>query len=178
MAKTYTAAGSATAGQVYTASAHNVIVTDVNNFIVPPMCSISRTASQSINSGTDTVVAFDTSVIDTDGMGTTGASAKITIQTAGVYVITFAVCFAAYTSTTTRQAFVAKNAGTGTRLIFLNITPTAGAVNFNGSVIASLAASDTLTGYVYHERGSAVNIESSGGHPACIMSATWVGRTS
>ena len=87
MAKTYTAAGSATAGDVYTASAHNVIVTDVNNLIVPAYCEIARVATQTINDATDTDISFDTEVHDTDGMFAP-TSTTITVNTTGIYVIT------------------------------------------------------------------------------------------
>ena len=63
-------------------------VTDVNNLIVPPSASIYRTNNLTSYTS-DTNIAFETEDWDTDGMVDLGAqSTRITIQTAGLYLIT------------------------------------------------------------------------------------------
>lgn len=84
MPKTYTAAGSATAGDVYTASAHNVIVTDVNNFIVPPCARVTVSATEALTS--NTALSWDVESYDTDGIWTSGTPKRLTVQTDGIYL--------------------------------------------------------------------------------------------
>jgi hypothetical protein len=86
MAKTYTAAGTVAAGDVYTAAAHNIIATDVNNLIVPAYCQITRNANQSIPHATDTDVSLDTQIYDTDDMFAP-TSSTITINTSGIWLV-------------------------------------------------------------------------------------------
>lgn len=178
MAKTYTAAGSATAGAVYTASAHNVIVTNVNNFIVPPACRAARTAVQSINNSTWTFVSFTSETYDTDGMFA-ATDTKITIQTAGLYSVSCLVSFAT-NATGIRAVQIEKNAPTannGTVLIrnvgFGNASED---VWFNLSSVFEFAASDTVHVSVLQTSGGALNAGSAVVYP--FLTATWIGRTS
>jgi hypothetical protein len=86
MAKTYTAAGTVVAGDVYTAAAHNIIATDVNNLIVPPSVGVRLTPSdKTVTSGT--AFAWDAQEWDTDDMWASGAN--ITINTSGIYQISY-----------------------------------------------------------------------------------------
>ena len=184
MPKTYTAAGTVAAGDVYTAAAHNIIATDVNNFIVPPMCRLVCAASQTITTATDTLVTLGTNEFDTDSMGTTGASAKITINTTGIYQVSYSITLGPNAGGTFRAATIVKNgtgspnAGTG---LFWGTAPFSGAytTTFRGSGLLSLTAADYLQLSVYQDSGSSVLI----GHsaqliPATFFSAVWVGRTS
>ena len=93
MAKTYNTIGTFTAGQVLTAAEMNEIGTNSNNYRVPPMCLLKRTAnSANLTQNTTNTVDFSTSVatevFDTDGMHSlvTNAS-RITPTTAGVYSV-------------------------------------------------------------------------------------------
>lgn len=53
-------------------------------------CRVGRAATQSIPNTTNTLVAFDTEDFDTNGMhSTTVNNSRITIQTAGIYVVSF-----------------------------------------------------------------------------------------
>lgn len=184
MAKTYTAAGTATAGQVYTAAAHNVIATNVNNFIVPPIASVNLAANAVVATATDTAFAFS-SVIDTDSMVTAGTTSstyanagKITVTTAGVYLIQYT--FTVSTNATgQRSVTVAKN-GTGSPLngtgTFFQVFKPDGtySTSISGGGLMSLAANDYLQLAVYQNSGGNLTYNTNG----ATFSATWVGRTS
>jgi PKD repeat protein len=184
MPKTYTAAGSAVAGDVYTAAAHNVIVTDVNNFIVPPLVRANHgTTTQSLTNATLTYVQWDAEDYDTDGMFTTSDNTKITINTTGVYLVTATITFATN--------------GTGSRLMSLMKNPSspsdfgsafagcwmddpgAGAETvLSVSSPISLVATDVIRVMAFQSSGGALNI---GAVPSWSQqshfAATWIGRT-
>jgi hypothetical protein len=178
MAKTYTAAGSATAGEVYTASAHNVIVTNVNNFIVPPIVVARRNATQSLANTTIVPISFDAEDVDTDGCFS-ATSTDITIQTAGVYLLVGSVAFANNASGG-REVGFRKNGttisntttGGGGGPLVAGANPNIGfdvAVNVSG--ITTLAASDVITMYGYQSSGGALNATAR-------VQLAWIGRTS
>ena len=167
MPKTYTAAGSATAGDVYTASAHNVIVTDVNNLIVPPIVIVRRAANQSIANNSIDIVSFDTEDVDTDGCFA-ATSTNITIQTTGVYHINAIVAFASNTAGG-RDIGIRKN---GTIEFASGSNPNVNfAMNTNITGHLSLTASDVITLYAYQNSGGALNATAR-------LSLAWIGRTS
>jgi len=59
-------------------------------------CRVKRTAVQSITDSSATAVAFDDEQFDTDGMHSTSVSnTRITINTAGIYVVGFTGTFVA-----------------------------------------------------------------------------------
>ena len=178
MPKTYTAVGTVAAGDVYTAAAHNIIATDINNFIVPPSCRLVRTTNQTITTSTDTIVSMGSSEYDTDSMGTTGASSRITINTTGLYVISMDARFTPVPAAFGVVIFIAKGAGTGTRLVDVRAATSAtAAVYLSGSTVVSLSATDYLTPYVYQTRGSNLDLNVDSGL-AASLTATWIGRTS
>jgi hypothetical protein len=179
MPKTYTAAGSATAGQVYTASAHNVIVTDVNNFIVPPLVRASRNAALAIPTATDTYVTLNVEDIDTDGCFA-ATSDTITIQTDGVYQISATAVFAS-NATGVRALNVLRNATTFdlTKGIASAYTPVAGAslaVVLSCSTCFAMTAGDTLRMAVYQTSGGNLNVGDTNNRTTAL-SAVWVGKT-
>lgn len=173
MPKTYTAAGSATAGQVYTASAHNVIVTNVNNFIVPPAARIRVTGNRAITSAAD--FAWDGTSYDTDGMWSSGSAARLTAQTAGIYLVVLNVV---------DQVTVA-NCTSNSVEIFFNGVAAAGnrsltTITINEFIItsvsfmASFAVSDYVTARIQFAGGTHTMLNDT----RASLSATWVGRTS
>ena len=179
MPKTYTAAGSATAGQVYTASAHNVIVTDVNNLIVPPMVKASRLTTQSINNNTDTFVTWTTQDIDTDDMFAP-TSDTITINTTGVYLCQAQVVFA-QNGTGNRFVHIVKN-DDATPSYLLNIATgflpgnATNSLVVGCSTIAALTATDTLKVIAFQSSGGALNAGDVS--VQSFFSAAWIGRIS
>lgn len=169
MAKTYTAAGSATAGDVYTASAHNVIVTNVNNFIVPPAVRVKRTSNLTGYTSA-TAITWQAEDFDTDGMWTSGST--INVNTAGIYVVTFAFRF----TTATAVTFVEGNFGgsLNDRAAF----SIARATDYRGcmTTTASLAVGAEIKASV--EFGGGTGHEIDGTVIPTTLTATWIGRTS
>ncbi len=90
MAKTYNTVPDKSVGDTFTeAMWDDYIKTNVNNLIVPPSCRVYKAAAQSINSGSDTAIQFDNERWDTDSMhDTVTNNTRITIQTAGIYLVT------------------------------------------------------------------------------------------
>jgi hypothetical protein len=80
-----------TAGQVYTAAAHNVIVDDLNFLYQPPMVFCTQSSGQTITQNTNTALAWNgTDLFDTDSMHDPSVNnTRITFNTAGVYQVTF-----------------------------------------------------------------------------------------
>jgi hypothetical protein len=177
MPKTYTAAGSATAGDVYTASAHNVIVTDVNNLIVPPMVRVTRASGQSVNNQTWAFVDTWVEDFDTDGMWTS-ANNYIEIQTAGVYLVQYGGAWA-INGTNDRLVAVSLNdtvAG-NTSIHTANVDAiVVSDTSVQGSFLRSFAVSDKLRVQIYQNSGGALAYgTSTNGLP--YFSAIWLGRT-
>ena len=179
MAKTYTAAGTVVAGDVATAAAFNVVTADINNLIVPPAVSCLRSTTQSIANGTDVFVTWPIEVYDTDGMFTAGSD-TVTIQTAGIYMITCNVLYAA-NATGYRVVTILKN---GASAGDVNAAISAGWISattiptvVNAAVTTSFAASDTIKVVLNHTAGTALDIGSTT-VPATRLSVTWIGRTS
>jgi hypothetical protein len=185
----YTTPTAGTAGQVLTATNYNVLVNDVIGFrdqtgVVPPMCRLVCAASQSINNNTDTLVTLGTSDFDTNSMGTTGAAAKITINTAGVYQVSYSITLTNGAGGTYRAATIVKNgtgsASSGTGLFWGTTFFSAGSSpTFKASGLLSLAATDYLQLQVYQDSGGVLAV----GHTASLIpqtffSAVLVGRTS
>lgn len=174
MAKSYPDIGTFTSGQILTAATMNDVATNLDNNRSPAMCGLTRAATQSINNATDTLVQLDTSSFDTDGMGTTGAAAKITINTAGIYMVTCGASFAANT-TGVRNISVWRNGSTGDRIIDVQgyVTSVTSANTVTASRAVSLAAGAYIDLRVYQTSGVALNLQAQ-----TWLTATWLGATS
>lgn len=86
MAKTYNTFTNVSTGDVYTAASHNAILQNLAGYRVPPMARISGTSMTGITDGVQTLVTGMTTVnFDTDSM--TGTANRITVGTAGVYLV-------------------------------------------------------------------------------------------
>jgi hypothetical protein len=163
MAKTYTAAGTVSAGDVATAAAFNVVTSDINNLIVPPICIVRRVAAQSLADNTNTNISFDTEDVDTDGMFSP-TSTDITIQTTGIYMISLN---AQLTSTVTGTMFVSLVVN-GTSVMSSN---TSGLIN-QLTMIRSLTAADVVRGAAY-QTGPATSKNTQ----LVAMQLAWIGRS-
>jgi hypothetical protein len=181
MAKTYTAAGTVVAGEVYTAAAHNIIATDVNNLIVPPACRAVRATTQTIATGTDTFVTWPIESYDTDGMFT-ATSDTITIQTTGLYVVTSCLTFAVNT-TGFRVINMYKNPTSPTNFSSVFAHSWIAAVTGLGTTmscsgVTSFTAGDTIKIGVAQSSGGNLDVGNASFSDANHVSVTWIGRTS
>jgi hypothetical protein len=189
MPKTYNTIPTTTTGSVYTAAAHNNIVTNVNNYRVPPACRVRRTTNQSIANVTWTVINWNTEAHDTDDMFTATTN-QITVQTAGLYLVTASLSFVS-NSTGFRIGAIALNptiTGSGdSASVASNFTAFASdartpAVNgaetaVSLSLVASLAANDKIALIGYQNSGGALNAVSTA-QSSDHLSVAWLGQVS
>ena len=75
-----------------------------------PFADVGRVATQTVNNGTVTVVIWDTENEDSDAMFT-ASSTDVTIQTAGVYMITVQITFSDFGAAATRHLVLVKVGG-------------------------------------------------------------------
>ena len=175
--KEFTYTGSAWTESALFRTANGAVV---DNYRVPPMCRLVRTTDQTITIDTDTRVQFNSSVFDTNPtMATTGASAKITINTPGVYSIN---AYSQWTSVGVannyRYHWVRLNLGS-VRLASFRIYNPGGNMGLSSSDIVSLASGDELEMYVRSEvasssLGSQVNM----GETRASFAVAWLGQVS
>ena len=157
MAKTYNTFTNVSTGDVYTAASHNAILQNLAGYRVPPSAAVPIATGATITNNTDTVLAFQAATFsaDTDITVTTGAvsttyanGGKVTVTTAGVYLVSYVVQFDS-SGTGVRSATIAKN-GTGSPSSATGTGWTqtagqsAGSHSFGASVLMSLAANDYL----------------------------------
>lgn len=138
----------------------------------PPMCSLYRSSAQSIPNGTSTVVTFPsgTEQIDTDTMHDDSTNnSRITIKTAGVYLVSFQFEFALSSGGGRRTLQLRKNGNpTGVDIEL----PSGGGYypRASGSQIFSLAKDDYVDLSAYQDSGGSLNLEK------CNFFAAWQGR--
>jgi hypothetical protein len=113
VAKTYNTIGTFTAGNVLTAAEMNDIGENSNNYRVPPMCRVVSTGDTAIAHNTFVAESFDgTEAFDTDSMHDPSSNpSRITINTAGVYLITGNVLWQLNTNGS-RQLWIRLNGST------------------------------------------------------------------
>jgi hypothetical protein len=177
MPKTYTAAGTVSAGDVYTAAAHNIIATDVNNFIVPPTCQARVTTTITGYVDGSDITFNTTAAFDTDGMFSSGAPTRITVQTSGLYVVSFIGGYDGVATITRALTQIKKNGGGAIvqQEVFGNST----SGSFSTSAILNLNASDFLTVGLSFAGGSAYRVigNATEATSQTRLTATWIGRT-
>lgn len=179
MAKTFTSGlPSVSTGDVYQATAHNNIVTTLNSHTVPPSCQVRRTSNLSYTAGSNIAWEGISSGWDTDPtMWTASDPTKITLNTAGVYLVTL---FSSWSATATLtlvsvEIKMSGNAVTASYLPLYNGTNAYGSAVavVNASAGAYLQASVTIVGgsnYVLQGAAS--------GYYMSHMTAQWLGKTS
>lgn len=142
-------------------------------FLAPPMASVFRTAQQNIPTASSTQILFDTVLFDSDGM-TDADTSVITIQTSGVYLVTFGVRINLSSSCT---RFYASLQSTGSSLppggVFAETSPGgAGIPSVNMSFPVALTAGEALSVNAYQNTGSTQQTWNFG-RP--YLSVSWLG---
>ena len=175
MAKTYTAVtvANATAGNAILASDHSTNFQNVNNLIVPPAVRATRSTSLS-----NTDIAWETAStnggFDTDSMWSAGNPARITFNTAGIYLVTFQYLLNFSGTATVVEAFIRSSSGA-----FLVDEYKAGSFTtaFQGSIsiLYAFTAGDYVTARMAISGGTTYAIST---YDRSAFSAVWVGRTS
>ena len=173
MAKTYTAAGTVTAGDVYTASAHNIIVTDVNNLIVPPACLVGASATLNIPNSTWTGVTFVTERFDTDALHDNSVNpSRFTITTPGIYQISAYVTWSGSVGGNQRDLALRVNGSTYAAFSRGPITAGSGGLT-NLSVAWDLDAGDYFEIAANQDSGITMTVSADR-----MASVCWIGQTS
>lgn len=149
-------------------------------FFDPPACRVFHNANQSIASGTETTVLYNTEIYDTDNMHSTAANtSRITINTAGLYLVGFNGFIEDGTTAFTNTYSVIKLNG-ATVLSYMSGARPAGILAgplFNMSIVYKFIAGDYVESLVYQLMSTpgARNLTTGAGHSP-IFTATWIGR--
>ena len=171
MAFTYNTISTFTSGQVLTAAEMNEIGTNSNNYRVPPMCRARRAVAASVPNAAFTTQALSgADEYDTDTMhDTVTNNDRVTINTAGVYLVTAKASFAANT-TGVRIVGIAKNGSLQDQ--FSLDAMDSFDQHLGGAQTYSLAVTDYLSVSVYQNSGGALNVTN------VSLSAVWQGLAS
>ncbi len=172
MAKTYNSIPTVSTGDVYTATAHNNIATNVNNYRVPPAVRVKLTGNKTLTS--DAAISWDAEDYDTDDMWTSGGT--VTIKTAGIYLFTFKGRVTLSAAQNAVDCRVIKNS-TNTLIQWhsgaITAPPTTD-FRFASSIVDACAVNDTIIAAV--QTGS--TITGDGTAIPIVLTATWLGQVS
>lgn len=162
------------AGEYPTAAQFNANVRDNVSFLAnPPACRVYHNANQSIAASTETTLAFNSERFDTNTMhDTVTNNSRITINTAGVYVVTASVAFAAGTGTWTSYATIRVD-GTTTIASQQHLAPTTLGTNISLSTIYKLSVGQYLEVRVWQNSGT-INVNTVA-QLSPEFSAIWAG---
>lgn len=172
MAKTYNTIGTFTAGQVLTAAEMNELGENSNNYRVPPSCVVHRTT----NATTINPVDWETEQTDTDGMFVIGTPSRVTINTAGIYLINFSGYMSGTSTLVNPSAYIGKNGAAAARNYLTPIGPNA---IFSLTATLELVPTDYITaglsgtGGTVVLVGAATNTDQQG-----RLAVTWLGQAS
>jgi hypothetical protein len=175
MPKTYNTIPTTTTGSVYTAAAHNNIVTNVNNYRVPPMCiTTGVNTSQSFTHANAADVQFNgVDTVDTDDIHNPSSNSdQFVIATAGVYQVSFALIINT-TTVTSLLATVSKNAG-GVFESGSSSPLSASAARWSIAGAVECVAGDVIRARVYQTSTSSVSQTLF----SARMSLVWLGQVS
>ena len=146
------------------------IDTSLNSLWVPPSAKITAPA-QSINNGTNTYIAYSSGAQwDTNTMFSSGANTRLTINIAGLYIISAHIKFVNGTSGF-RYAAIDKNGSILNELVDINTNTSADPWEISVTNQFNLSVNDYIQLRVYHTQGTALNVSGN-------FAATWVGKTS
>jgi len=179
MAKTYNTVADRAAGDLFTeAMWDDSLKTNLNNLVIPCVVyAFDVTATVAITTATWTAVAFASAdAFDSDTMHDPAVTnTRITINTAGIYLITGRVEFAVSNTGTYREAGIRKN---GT--VFLDVdrqipNATLGP-RLRPGIVQNFIATDYVELVVRHDVGANLNIVADGTGIYPSLSAVWLGK--
>jgi hypothetical protein len=175
VAYTYNSIPSVATGDVYTAAAHNNIVTNVNNYRVPPMCfTTGVNTSQTLTHAATTSIQFTgADTVDTDDIHNPSSNSdRFTVTTAGLYVATG---YLQINTTGITAGLVSLNVNGTVRYENGTSSPlSASAMRMSVSGIMNLAENDIVRFNVYQESSGSVNRNPALG----TFGIAWLGQAS
>lgn len=177
MAKTYGTVTTFTAGSVLTAAQLNVASTAINNLVAPCFCKVIRSTDVA-HPGTGTGFSWSSAEIDTDSMYAAGSPTRITINTAGIYVVNAMAYITNTTKYTTAPTLRVYKNGTAVASIGMDYQND-GYVSVSGNVttLLNLAAADYLELSSTFGGGGTITVSGNLTSGRTEMSASWIGRT-
>jgi hypothetical protein len=153
------------AGEIHTAAHHNTYERDNIAWMATdsPCCRVYHNAAQSITTGTDTVLSFNSERFDNAAMHSTSSNtSRITIPTGGDGKILFgAVVEYASGNTGGRGCYVKLNGTTYIAKMVLGANPDGGSSSVTNTSSYAMSAADYLQIYAYQSQGSSLNVQSS-----------------
>lgn len=169
----YVDPGAVTTGTTITSTWGNAVRNAEQYLANPPACRVYHSANQSIVASTETTLAFDSERYDTDTMhDTVTNNSRITIKTAGLFVVQASVSWAAGTGTWSSYATLRVNGSTvidqDTRLAATGI-----GASLNPSATYKFAVNDYIEVRVWQNSGT-LNLTATPNYSP-EFSATWVG---
>jgi hypothetical protein len=166
----YTTLGTVAPGDVLRANsgtaAYNNVIGNIDALRVPPAVSVYYGTATTYTQDTD--IVWTNEDYDTDGMWASGAS--VTIQTAGLYVVTF-----------TGRATSTSSAGARAALLFSgdpdgqSSAETTSDFRWSLSMVRSLSASDTITARL--QWGGTITLQGNT-NLRPTLTVTWLGQVS
>jgi hypothetical protein len=174
MAKTYNTISTFTSGQVLTAAQMNEIGTNVNNYRVPPSCRLVRSGDLTYTS--NAAIAWNSEAYDTDTMHDNSTNnSRITINTAGIYLFSFAF-LATFSGTLTAMDVQIFKGNASAWLSYQTVILSKGTdVLWTTSTVASMAVSDFVVAQVSFAGATSPIIKAD---DRTSFSATWLGQSS
>lgn len=168
----YSSPASVSTATTITSSWGNSVKAAVDFLANPPACRVYNNANQSIPDSTVTPLTFNTERYDTDTMHSTAAlTSRITIKTAGLYLITGTIAFAAGGSSGTRLAGIIL--GGSVKIAEQQAVTNAG-VSVNVSTVYKFAVNDYVELYAYQVSAGALN-SLAVANICPEFAATWIG---
>lgn len=141
----------------------------------PPMVSVYKTAAQTIANATVVEITFDSEYFDTDAMHSTSTNTgRLTVNTAGVYLITLNLTFAD-NGTGQRLIYIRKN---NSNVAVVHEQAGAGARRMSVSHIESAAVNDYFTAHAYEDSGLNWDVLETNATNGTMskFSAAWLGK--
>lgn len=176
MAKTYSTLTSVATGDVLTATGYNNVQTTLNNHTVPPAIELVRTtAINPYTAGADITWSSASYQTDTSPTAMWTSGATVTIQTAGIYLLTMMLDVRTTLAMTGVTTSFKKG---GTVGAYNYISDSTNSPRAMLSSVQSLAASDTLTFQINYSNGGTVQINgAASGADQSRLNITWLGKT-
>jgi len=175
----YVSPASPVSGAVISKTAFgDVVKADLDFLANPPSCRLTHSTTQTLTSGVEMTPTFDTELHDTDSMHSTVTNpTRITINTDGVYIVTWGLITAAGdTDWTVFYSYCRRNGSTsvGTGSMIGTMTNGSFGLHSGGSTSMKLTAGDylELRANQVNSSAGAHAISSAGLH----FAATWIGR--
>ena len=172
MAKTYTSISTFTSGAILTAAQMNQIGTTLNNNTIPSMVRLNGPAGTSYTGGAD--VSWNTTPsYDTDTMFSSGSPTRITIGTAGIYLVV-AHFRPTFTGTVTNsEARISVDGSVDTINAVSGVSNSLGGLYQQVTLTKSFTAAQYLTASIVLTGASTANMGATS-----WFSATWLGKAS